>query len=124
MGLGGMPGRFAKRRKNGLARRDFIVQRGRLVFVGRQPVQPLADFVRHLQPVQEVVVGEQPAVVLLDLQRGTPAIDGVEEPPEIVSDRPRLVRIGMTIRLRGRLGRQQAAILAEGSGQVEALFPQ
>jgi hypothetical protein len=33
-------------------RRYLIVQRGRPVFVGRQPVQALADFVRHLQRVE------------------------------------------------------------------------
>jgi hypothetical protein len=59
----------------GRPRRNLIVQRGRPVFVGRQPVQALADFVRHLQPVQQIVVREQAAVVLRDLQGRAAPVD-------------------------------------------------
>jgi hypothetical protein len=62
-------------------------------------------------------VCEQAAVVLLDLQRRASLVDGVEQSPEVLPDWPGIVRIGMTIRLGDRLGRQEAAILAERDEQ-------
>jgi hypothetical protein len=85
---------------------NFIVQRGRPVFVARLPVLALADFVRHLPPVQQLVVREQAAAPRLDLQRRARPIDRALQPAETLPDRPRLARIGIRIRLRHELGRQ------------------
>jgi hypothetical protein len=58
--------------------RHFIVQHWRTVFIRGQSVQPLAHFIRHLELVEQLVVGEQSPVILLDLQRRASLVDGLE----------------------------------------------
>jgi hypothetical protein len=67
----------------GLSRRYFIVQRGRPVFVGRQPIQTLADFVPHFQPVQQLMLREQAAALRLHLQRRARSIDRALQPRKL-----------------------------------------
>jgi hypothetical protein len=96
----------------------------RAVVVGGQAGESFANLVGHRQPVEERVGREQPAVVALDAEQFAPPVDGPEQPPEVVPDRPGVIRVGVPVGAGDGLGRQQPAVLGEGDEQnaVEGLL--
>ena len=76
-----------------------------------------ADLIGHLQVVQNRIVGKQPAVVGVDAQGRVAAIDGTEQPAEVVPDRAGVVGVAVLVRLADRFRGKQAAVFAEGAEQ-------
>src|SRR4051812_41557875 len=82
--------------------------RGRPEVVTGQTPEVSANLVVHLQAVQNLVVGEQAAVVGRDLQRRVAQVDSPEQTPEVLVDRSRVVWISVLVRIfDGLLGQKR-----------------
>ena len=95
----------------GLGRiRDFA---GRAVIVFAEVAEKCADIVRDTQRVEDGIRREQAAVVGGDFQLGVAGIDRPEKAPEVFPDRLGVVGVAVGERAPHRVGREQAAVLAE-----------
>ena len=97
---------------------------GRPVVVGGEVLEVAAHLVGDGEPVEIGIVGEQPAVVGRDVQGGVADVDGPEQAPEILPDRPRVVGVAVLVGFVDGFGGQEPPVLAEGTEQdaVEELL--